>query len=178
MSLIGKFVHKVRRIYLAPKKISVIENEDLYDGILECCYKILDDVMAEKTGVLLPKTPRALQPISRAITQVDSVILYRIEFAKRRGVELADDELFERLFWKGIKRLRKSKELPTALSREVEYKGCLYEPILIVQIFQDIDSLTVVLACADENSIEKLLIEANNEKEPPSVKEELYDDEL
>jgi len=169
-------VNWLRKLFNVPLPY---EDEDggLYDMVLKTGYRAITDgdtggEMCHKIGFYKPKSPEAMRPVSMETSEIGTVEVYNLEFRKLRVVDMVDEEQFKRLFEKSLKRMRKAGKLLLPEINQVPYNGRLYEPLLVIDVFQDPDTVTASLAFADENSIEMLL----NSRDTYSGGGDLYDE--
>ena len=150
-----------------------LDTDSLYYDICETGFKVADEKVCDKMQLFTPKTPSELKPVGAWIDEKEGVTLFKIEFNKV-STDKADLRRFKQLLERGIIRLRKRYELPTSLSQEFLYKGVTYPPLLIIRLYQDLETITVVFAFTDKQSCE-LYINSHGEKTNVGY---LHDDEL
>ena len=172
VAIVFMVIAKVARWLKLPISIPP-DMDSLYYDVRETAYKAVDENVCDKMQIYTPKTPSELKGVSAGIDEKDGVSLFKVEFEKVT-TDKADLNRFRHLLDRGIVRLRKRRELPTSLSQDFLYRGVTYPPLLIMRLYQDSETITVVFAFTDERSCE-LYINSRGEKTNVG---QLYDDEL
>ena len=164
-------IDKIRALFNIP--LMETDYDAMYEQILETAYMAVDTVICNKVGLYSPQAPSILKPVSTEWEVVNNVAHFYVEFNKYKDMENADEELFKRLFEKNLKRLRKERKLPIAFTDRVGIRGRVYEPLLVMHTRQNVDSLIVAMAFADEDSVTMLINSQNRNRNGG----ELFDDE-
>jgi len=149
------------------------DNDSLYHDICTTAFNAVDEIVCEKMQLYSPKTPGSLKPVGSWVEEINGVTLFKVEFNKVETYS-ADLRRFRQLLERGITKLKKRCELPTSLSQDLLYRGVTYPPILIIRLYQDTETITVVFAFANKQSCELYI---NSRVEATNIGT-LYDDEL